>query len=208
MFAVGHLALGHLCGYAASKKLKTDINIPLLLILAIIPDIDIIIPQLHHRGPTHSIIAATILFIPLFIIYKKKAIPYYAALAQHSLIGDFITGGKIQLLWPLNSQYYGSAIGITNPINMTAEWILFSISIFMILRTDQINIILHPHHSNLLLAIPVFTVLLPTLLSFPLKVPLILIPPHLAYTALFSTSIIIDILKPTPEASIPHSQRQ
>lgn len=191
MFAVGHLALGHICGLTTSKALKTSLNIPLVLVLSTIPDIDILIRQLQHRGPTHSIITATILFIPLFIIYKKKAIPYFAALTQHFLIGDLIPGGRVQLLWPISMQYYGRETSITNPTNMTTEWILFTISILIILKTSQMNIFFKPHHSNLLLTIPVVTVLMPTLVGYPLNVPIEMIPPHLIYTTIFSTAIIL-----------------
>lgn len=195
MFAVGHLALGYICGFATSKACKTNINIPLVLLLSAIPDIDLLIPQLQHRGPTHSIIAATILFLPLFIIYKKKAAPYFAALTQHFLIGDYIAGGEIQLFWPINTQHYGIHIGIRNPINITMEWILFIISISIMLKTNQIATFFKPYHSNLLLLIPASTVLLPTLLSFPLNVPAWLIPPHLTYMLLFTTSTIITLYK-------------
>ena len=195
MFAVGHLALGHICGFATSKVFKTNLNIPLILVLSVIPDVDILIPQLQHRGPTHSIIVATILFIPFFIIYKRKALPYFTALTQHFLVGDFIAGGNIQLFWPLTTQYYGIEIGITNPINITAEWVLFIVSISIMLKTNQIATLFKPYYSNLLLIIPVSTVLLPTFLSFPLKVPIWLIPPHIVYISIFAASIIVALFK-------------
>jgi membrane-bound metal-dependent hydrolase YbcI (DUF457 family) len=205
LFAVGHLALGHLLGYTSSKILKTEMNIPLILTLSIIPDVDMIIPLLPHRGPTHSIIMATLLFIPLFLINKKRAAPYYIALTQHSLIGDLIPGGKIQLLWPLTTQHYGRELGIRSPINMTAEWIFFTMSIIVIIKTDHIKKLLQPHHSNLLLTIPAATALLPTFLSIPLKVPTSLIPPHLVYLVLFSTSIIADIIARTRRRPVEDS---
>ncbi len=197
MFAVGHLSLGHLLGFASSRSLKIRMNIPLILTLSIIPDIDLIIPRLAHRGPTHSIIAATLLFIPLFIMYKKRATAYYVAVIQHSLIGDFIPGGRIQLLWPLTNQYYGIELGIRSLMNITAEWVLFIISIIIMIRTKQITRLLQPHPSNLLLTIPAATALLPTFLGFPLEIPTSLILPHLAYLGLFAASFLIDITQQT-----------
>lgn len=195
MFAVGHLALGYICGFATSKTFKTNVSIPLILLLSVIPDVDILIPQLQHRGPTHSIIAASILSIPFFIIYKKKTIPYFAALTQHFLIGDLIGGGNMQLFWPIDMQHYGMELGVKNPINMTLEWVLFIISILIMLKTNQIATLFKPRHSNLLLTIPTSTLLLPTLLGFPLNVPTLLIPPHLIYISIFSISITIDLYK-------------
>jgi hypothetical protein len=43
------------------------------------------------------------------------------------------------------------------------------------------------------LAIPTFTVLLPTFLAFPLDVPISLLPPHLIYLAIFIASLLITI---------------
>jgi hypothetical protein len=43
----------------------------------------------------------------------------------------------------------------------------------------------------LLLAIPTFTVLLPVFLSYPLKVPVVLVLPHLIYTVVFIAAIVI-----------------
>jgi len=79
MFAVGHSSLGYLTGKATSKILRTDANIPLLLMLSVLPDIDLLIPGLRHGGPIHSVMLSSLLFISFFILYRKKAIPYFIA---------------------------------------------------------------------------------------------------------------------------------
>lgn len=193
MYAVGHLALGYLTGKATSKLLNVNVNIPLLFLASIIPDIDLLIPGLQHRGPTHSLIVSILIFIPLVAYYGKRAVPYFVALTQHSLIGDYITGGGIQLLWPLNStHYYGLTIEITSLTNITIEWILFLTALTILIKTKDTQTLLQPHPSNLLLSIPTCTVLLPTILSFPQYVPSALIIPHLTYLTIFTISILID----------------
>jgi membrane-bound metal-dependent hydrolase YbcI (DUF457 family) len=93
LFAVGHMAIAYLLGKGSSKPLRVKFNIPILLVLSILPDVDIVFDYLTnsqiHRGPTHSIVVATLAFIPFFIIYRKRAIPYFLALIAHPLIGDF-----------------------------------------------------------------------------------------------------------------------
>jgi membrane-bound metal-dependent hydrolase YbcI (DUF457 family) len=110
-YVVGHFALGYIFGKASAKITKTTINIPIIFMLSVIPDVDIAIekvtPLFYHRGPTHSIIILSLFFIPVFAIYRLKAIPYFLALIQHPLIGDFITAGPVQLLWPFSTGYYG-----------------------------------------------------------------------------------------------------
>jgi len=163
--------------------------------LSVIPDIDILIPILEHRGPTHSIIMTFTVFIPIFAIYHKKAIPYFIALIQHSLTGDYIAGGRIQIFWPITTQYYGTGVSIKSSTNITLEWLIFLTSIIIMLKAKDTATLFQPHNSNLILSIPTFTVLLPTFLSFPLEVPAWLMPPHLAYMSVFSASIIIDLFK-------------
>ena len=192
MYAVGHLALGYLTGRAAGKHLKVNPNISLLLLASVIPDIDILLPGLEHRGPTHSLITFLILLIPAILLYRKKAIPCFIALAQHSLIGDYITGGT-QLLWPLTSHIYGTGREITSLPNILLEWGLFLISMVLMLKTKDIWLLFRHHRSNLLLSTPLFAVLLPTFLNFPTHVPLELLIPHLAYITLFTLSIIMDL---------------
>ena len=88
MYAVGHFALGYLTGKIASKSLAVKINLPLLFLASVFPDIDLLIPGLEHRGPLHSVV---------FFFVKKRVAPYFVAVIQHSIIGDFLTG-EIQLL--------------------------------------------------------------------------------------------------------------
>ena len=86
MYAVGHIALGYILGKITANLTKTRINLPLIFGLSILPDIDLIIPRISHRGPTHSIITVLILFTSLFFYYGRKILPYIVAYAQHSLI--------------------------------------------------------------------------------------------------------------------------
>lgn len=194
MYAIGHFALGYLTAKLTAHLTKTQVNMPLILSLSVIPDIDLLIPFIEHRGPTHSILTAIIIFIPTIILFRKKALPYLTSLIQHSLIADFITGNT-QLFWPLTSQSYGIAIDIKSPTNITLEWIAFLMMFTEMLRTKDLQVILKPHHSNIILAIPTLTVLLPTFIAFPLKVPASLIIPHIIMLTLFSASILTDVRK-------------
>ena len=179
--------------------MKTKLNIPAVLMLSVIPDTDILIqvlvPTFEHRGPTHSVITALIVFIPIFAVYRRRATPYLIALVQHSMIGDFMAGGRIQLLWPITTQYYGTSMNIKSQTNTTVEWALFLISITIMLKSKDTAILFQPHNTNLILTIPTFALLLPTCVGFPLDVPAWLIPPHLVYIFILSASIIISLFK-------------
>ena len=164
----------------------------MIFTLSVIPDIDIIIPFIEHRGPTHSILAMLIIFIPIFALYGKKATPYLLTLIQHPLVGDYFVGGKIQLFWPITTNHYGIELGIKNPINITTETIMFIALILIMLKTRDIpNLLYNPKMTTITLIIPIYTLISPTLLKFPTDVPIPLIPPHLILTTAFLLPIMI-----------------
>jgi membrane-bound metal-dependent hydrolase YbcI (DUF457 family) len=205
LFAVGHMAIAYLLGKGSSKQLRVKLNIPILLVLSILPDIDIIYDFLTgseiHRGPTHSIVVAAIAFIPIFIIYRKKAIPYFLALISHPLIGDFFIGGKLQLFWPLSTNEYGLHdlgsfyINIFSPVNIALEVSLFVIATFVLYKTGDWKAFFTSNKTNLILIIPIATVLLPSTIGYPFSNSLLLSEPilalaHLFYLVLFSTAVL------------------
>jgi len=195
------MGIAYLLAKASGKLLKVNFNIPLVLVLSILPDIDIIFQFLFgsniHRGPTHSIIVAILVFIPVFIIYRKKATLYFAALASHSLIADFFIGGQIQLLWPLSTREFGLPelgfpyISINSPINVVLEFTIFVIATVVMFKTRDIHVFFKKRKINLVLAVPIFTVLLPTFVGYPIHVPFLLVLPHLFYLVLFAIAVLI-----------------
>ncbi len=151
-----------------------------------------LLPGLEHRGPTHSLILIFLFFLPAFAFYRERAAPYFVAVVQHPIIGDYITGGGVQLLWPLTPYWYGIGIKIISLTNIFIEWTLFLAFLTIMFKTKDVWILFQPHASNVFLSIPILTVLLPTLLSFPVSVPLELVIPHVTYLVLFTSSTLID----------------
>ncbi|MCW3998432.1 MAG: metal-dependent hydrolase [Candidatus Bathyarchaeota archaeon] len=199
------MSLGYLLGKISAKILKIQINTPLILVLSIIPDIDIILELLVgnpvHRGPTHSLFFAFLIFIPFFLIFKTRVIPYFVALASHSVLADFFIGGEIQLLWPLTESEFSAAqfgfsmVQINDPINIALELILFIFAILVMLKAGDFLKFFRSNISNFLLIIPVITVLLPTFTSYPLPVPNLLAFPHLFYLIVFVISGLVALKK-------------
>ena len=192
MYAVGHIAIGYLTGKATGKLFRVNPNIPLIFVASVIPDVDILIPGLVHRGPTHSIILITLIFLPLFILYRGKVLPYFIAVTQHPLIGDYITGGT-KLLYPLTENYYGLHVNVESRINIATEWTFFLLSTLVLIETKDLESLFRPHRTHMLLAIPLLSLLLPTLAKFPTYVPKELFIPHIAYILVCVVSILIDV---------------
>jgi hypothetical protein len=199
------MALAYLLGKGSATALHTKVNIPLLLVLSILPDIDIFYGLLTgtdiHRGPVHSIIFLSLLFIPVFIWLRKKAIPYYLALISHPLIADFITGGQLQLLWPLTTQEFGlhelggPYIDIASPLNIALELTLFAAATFVLIKTGDWKVFFTDNKTNLILIIPIATVLLPSIVGYPFNAPLLFTHPiiaaaHLFYLVIFAIAVV------------------
>jgi hypothetical protein len=190
------MAIAYLLGKASAKLLNVKINIPLILVLSVLPDIDLLFNFIFnisiHRGPTHSVVTAILVFVPFFVLYRRKAVPYFAALVSHSLIADFFIGGRLQLLWPLSTRVFGfTSIDIYSSVNVILEFTLFAISVVVMLKTRDLFQFFRNRKLNLVLAIPIFTVLLPTFSGYPLSVPLLLVLPHLFYLVVFAISVVI-----------------
>jgi membrane-bound metal-dependent hydrolase YbcI (DUF457 family) len=104
MYLLGHLALGYFSAVFVSYFTKEDTSLLIIVIMSLLPDLDLIIPQIIHRGPTHSIIVITLVSIPI-IFWYKRGFSYYAALISHPLLGDYLTGYGCMLFWPISTGF-------------------------------------------------------------------------------------------------------
>ncbi len=186
--------MGYLTGKGSSKLVKVKANLPLLLAASVLPDVDLLLRFLMHRGPTHSFITLTVLMIPFFVVYRKQAIPYYVALLSHILIGDFFTGG-VELFWPLSQGSFGALnIDVTSLTNVVVELGLFFLTLPVMYKLGDLQTLLKPHNKNWALIIPLGAVLGPLLTvgrGQEYALPLLLAVPSLFYVGLFAYSLLV-----------------
>jgi membrane-bound metal-dependent hydrolase YbcI (DUF457 family) len=194
MFAIGHFALGYLAGKGTSKLAHVKINLPLLLAVSVIPDLDLLFRGfMGHRGLTHSIIVISVLMIPFFMRYKKAALPYLAAVLSHVFIGDFFSGG-IEFLWPISKMTFGFGSASSSYVAVT-ELLLFFVSLALMFKLNDIWAFFKPQKHNLFLIICLGSILGPILmlaLGNLNAISLLLVIPSLIWTAIFSVSLLID----------------
>ena len=128
MFAIGHFGLGYLLGKVSAKLVGTRLNFPLLFVVSILSDVDLLFVNfLIHRGPTHSLVFSLLVFLPFFMFYRKKTVPYFIAFLSHSLIGDIYSRG-IQLFWPFSTDWFF----ITNLSNRGLVGVGLELSLFVV----------------------------------------------------------------------------
>ena len=132
--------------------------------------------------------------IPFFIIYRKQAIPYYAAMLSHIFIGDYFTGG-LELFWPLSHGWFGALnFDVTSLPSASVELGLFIVTIPIMFKLGDLQAFLKPENRNWVLIIPLGATLVP-LLSLGRGVenalPLIIAVPSLFFISLFACAFFV-----------------
>lgn len=188
MYAVGHLALGYIFGKMVSKAARTNINLPLIFALSVLPDIDLVLLRTMHRGPTHSLVLLIVCSIPFLVVFRRRMLPYLASIASHALVGDMING-PVEILWPLTQQWYGLPIASGSPIEVSLEWVLFLASLVLMFMSGDLRKMLKPDKSSLLLLLPCVSVGVTVVFGYYTSPSLFI--PQLFYAVYFLLLIIL-----------------
>lgn len=169
--------------------------------VSVLPDIDLILQAVNptifmHRGPTHSIVAITVLIISFFVLYKKQAAPYYVALLSNSLIGDLFTGG-IEMLWPLSEKWFSYlSISVESMPTIIAELLLFAVTTPIMYKTGDIKKILHPKKYKVVLIVAFGAILGPMVeMRYGSEgvLPALLLAPSIFWLIVFSYSMLLSL---------------
>jgi len=192
MFAVGHLAFGYLLAKATAKILRIgEIDLPTVFMLSVIPDVDLVIPMLPHRGPTHSLILLALFFVPFYFREGKIIVPYFVALFQHSAVGDFSTSMGVMCLWPFSSEFYGLGVDMMGTVDLLAEGLSFLAAFALMVSAGDVRRIFKIKETFLFL-VPPLGALFPVLLG-KLPVPAGLIVPHCVLFTFFVGGFIAGV---------------
>ena len=133
MWFLGHFAIGYFVALGIGRVTREKINIPLVWFFSILPDLDLFIPGLQHRGPTHSVVIAALFYLPI-LLTLKRGLPYFAAVASHSMIGDYINP-PVQMLWPISNVWFEAPLRVKGATQFIVEIVLFSIMVLFIIRS-------------------------------------------------------------------------
>ena len=189
MYPLGHLAIGYLVAKIVGRD--HEIDIPLVLVASLVPDMDVIIPNIPHRGPTHSLIVAFILLFPVLNYWKTKIFVYYSAYTSH-LFADLLAcsqNGRSQLLWPYIDRWiilYPKLIMGSNK-EAIVEIALLSIASIILMLTKDYQRLIRYRNTNFLLFFPCAVVLMSFLLGHyygDTVLPSLFNIPHLLVTVL------------------------
>jgi hypothetical protein len=154
MYLVGHIAIGYLVAWAVAEWRKEKLVLWLAFTAGIVPDYDILFRGLGlvHHTYTHSLVLWAPVVIAL-VCWRRKTLPYVAAILSHLLIADFLVG-TVPLLLPLSSASFGLSLGMPS----AADTILESSSLLLMLLVMWLNKdlsrALNGQRVNLLMVVP------------------------------------------------------
>jgi hypothetical protein len=133
--------------------------LPLVMILGILPDGDLLLVNFGvlHRTVTHSLITYFLLFIPLFVIYHWKAVPYFVAVSSHFLFGDLLLG-QVNLFWPLNHSFIGFNFTMGSLIDVALESVGLFLAAGIMIYNGDLRRTLSVDKRNLLMALPLLAI--------------------------------------------------
>lgn len=198
MYSLGHIALGYIFGKISSKVLETELNIPVLWTITVLPDIDILIPGLPHRGPTHSLFVAMILFIPAIVIAGMRAIPYAVSFITHSVLGDTLTGG-CALLWPFSWRFVRftriRSLEVGTVSESYIELALFLILLSILMYSKDGSHFFRGTLQNGLLIIPIVSTFIPLIYKYPIPAPKMLNIPSVVLLVFLTSSFVFSTAK-------------
>ncbi len=141
-------------------KRGSKLILPLIMILGALPDIDLLFESfgILHRTVTHSLVTYSLLFIPLFVIFNWKAVPYFVAVISHFVFGDLLIG-QVAVFWPLNQSFIGFnfTMGSLTDIALESAGLLLAIAI--IIYNGDLKRILSVDKRNLLMALPLLAII-------------------------------------------------
>jgi len=134
--------------------------VPLILLLGILPDADLLLGSIGimHRTFTHSFFFWFIIFVPLFIIFRLKSIPYFVAVVQHFAFGDLVMG-KVMIFWPFNSSLVGFGFGMPSLVDVTLETAGLVLAAAIIVYSGDLRRLLSVDKRNLLMLLPLLALI-------------------------------------------------
>ena len=137
MFTIGHIATT----YLLMRVLNFKGNHTPVYISANIPDLDILIPFVIQRGPTHSYLAFAVFCACTLLIHKKYWSPVGALAYALHLLTDMIFSSPtkgIMLHYP-NTEWvnFGLNIPFLSPIHLILEGVIVAFAWWVWRRENE-----------------------------------------------------------------------
>jgi hypothetical protein len=133
---------GYVFGKTSARFLRKEPNLALLILAGALPDFDLFTRQpygtlLGHHGISHSWLVVILAFLPFFLAFKWRTIPYFISVLQHPLFGDLLAN-HVPLLFPHTLSEAGLNLSEINPpLEVGLEILGFTIFLAILIATGD-----------------------------------------------------------------------
>ena len=134
--------------------------VPAILLLGILPDADIFLGSIGivHRTITHSFFFWIVLFVPIFVIFRLKSVPYFVAVIQHFAFGDLIMG-QVMIFWPFKKSYFGLNFGMPSTVDVALETVGLLLAFIIIVYSRDLKRLFSVDKNNTLMVLPLLALI-------------------------------------------------
>ena len=169
MYFLGHMAWAYV--FAALTwalipviKNKGRLVIPFVLLAGTLSDSDLLLGGLGivHRTVTHSFLFWIVAFLPLFVIFRWKSIPYFAAVIQHFAFGDLLVG-PVGIFWPFSASKVGFSFAMGSAVDVAFEIAGLLLALGIMFCIGDLKRILSSRKENILMLLPFLALLVSAL---------------------------------------------
>ena len=194
MFFLGHMAWAYVLAMMFAGKRRGKLFIPAVLALGVMPDVDILLQDfgvVHHTF-THSYFLWLVMFAPFLLVFGRKLIPYFAAVAQHFGFGDFLVG-KVMLFWPFSPLYFGFYLTMPSTLDIAFETAGLLLAAGVLYFSGDLKRLLSVDERNILMFIP-FLALVTSMLFYAVDWPFIPLVAHIGSSPLLATLVLAHVV--------------
>jgi hypothetical protein len=178
LFFVGHMTWADVWAAIFRGKLVGKLFVSAVLMLGVIPDIDLLLQGfgvVHHTF-THSLFFWFVIFAPFLVVFRRRSIPYLAAVVQHFAFGDFLVG-NVMIFWPFSSLSFGFNIFMPSVLDVALETAGLLLAAGILYFNGDLRRLLSVKMRNISMLFP-FLALLASMLFFAVDWPIV---PLIAY---------------------------
>ena len=155
MFFLGHMAWGYVWAVVFAGKRGGKLFVPAVLMLSVLPDVDLFLWGfgVGHHTFLHSLFFWFVLFVPFLVVYRRRVVPYLAAVLQHFAFGDFLVGA-VMLFWPFSLSYFGFSAAMMSVFDVALEIVGLLLAVGVMFFNGDLRRLLSVEKSNVLMFFP------------------------------------------------------
>jgi hypothetical protein len=172
-------------------KNKHKLFFPAVLLLGILPDIDLFLGSygVYHHTFFHSIFFWFIFFLPAMIsLGWKLVVPYFAALLQHFVFGDFLVG-DVMLFWPFDYGFFGFNSNMLSVYDVVLEITGLVLAFVVLYYRNDLKSLLYVNLRNIFMVFPLLA-LVSSMIYFTVDWPVIPLVNYVGSSSVLTAIVI------------------